>query len=99
MDNDFYLKISHFLNKDFLTNKALLAENLYYQKKLTSSKKIYNSLKSIGPTYSWYASKSIASILIKEKGIEESVKFIEKEFTSVSDPNFEHYYELSLIHI
>ena len=89
------IQISYFLNKEFLTNKALLAENFYYQRKLASSKNIYNSLKSIGPVYSWYASKSIASILIKEKGIEESVKFIEKEFNSLSDPNFEHYYELA----
>ena len=93
--SNFYLKISYFLNEEFLTNKALLAENLYYQRKLASSKNIYKSLKSIGPIYSWYASKSIASILIKEKGIEESVKFIEKEFNSLSDPNFEHYYELA----
>ena len=91
----FYLKISHFLNKEFLTNQALLAENLYYQRKLISSKNIYNSIKSIGPIYSWYASKSIASILIEKKGIEESVKFIEKEFNSLSNPNFEHYYELA----
>jgi len=93
--SNFYLKISYFLNEEFLTNKALLAENLYYQRKLASSKNIYKSLKSIGPIYSWYASKSIASILIKEKGIEESVKFIEKEFNSLSNPNFEHYYELA----
>ena len=36
------------------------------------SKNIYESLKSIGPTYSWYASKSIATILLedqKEKSI------------------------------
>ena len=93
--SNFYLKISGFLNKNFLTNKALLAENLYYQKKLESSKNIYNSLKSIGPVYSWYASKSIASILIKEKGIKKSVKFIEKEFNLLSKPNFENYYELA----
>ena len=31
--SNFYIKISLFLNNKFLPNKALLAENYYYQKK------------------------------------------------------------------
>jgi hypothetical protein len=38
--SNFYLKISLFLNKKFLTNNALLAENFYYQKKYQLSKKL-----------------------------------------------------------
>ena len=34
--SNFYLKISLFLNDKFLTNKALLAENFFYQKKMNS---------------------------------------------------------------
>ena len=93
--SNFYLKISLFLNKKFLTNNALLAENFYYQKKYQLSKKTYKSLKSIGPIYSWYASKSIATILLNEKGKKYSVNSLEKEFNSLSNPNFEHYYELA----
>ena len=93
--SNFYLKISLFLNKKFLTNNALLAENFYYQKKYKLSKKTYKSLKSIGPIYSWYASKSIATILLNEKGKKYSVNSLEKEFNSLSNPNFEHYYELA----
>ena len=93
--SNFYLKISLFLNKKFLTNNALLAENFYYQKKYQLSKKTYKSLKSIGPTYSWYASKSIATILLNEKGKKYSVNSLKKEFNSLSNPNFEHYYELA----
>ena len=62
--SNFYLKISEFLNEKFLPNKALLAENLYYLKNNKLSKNIYEKLKSIGPTYSWYASKSISRILL-----------------------------------
>ena len=93
--SNFYIKISLFLNKKFLTNNALLAENFYYQKKYQLSKKTYKSLKSIGPIYSWYASKSIATILLNEKGKKYSVNSLKKEFNSLSNPNFEHYYELA----
>ena len=46
--SNFYLEISLFLNSKFTPNKTLLAENFFYQKKYKFSKKIYNSLKSIG---------------------------------------------------
>jgi len=93
--SNFYLKISLFLNDKFLPNKALLAENFYYQKKNKASKSIYYSLKSIGSVYSWYASKNIASILLDEEGKKYSVTSLEKDFNLLSNPNFEHYYELA----
>jgi len=93
--SNFYLKISLFLNNKFLSNKALLAENLYYQRKNKESKKIYNSLKSIGPAYSWHASKNIASILLDEKGKKYSVRSLKKDFNSLQSQNVEHYYELA----
>ena len=93
--SNFYLKISQFLNKKFLTNKALLAENSYYQKKYKISKNIYGKLKSVGPAYSWYSSKSISSILLEEKGKEYAVKNLEKEFSLIPNLNFEHYYEMA----
>ena len=93
--SNFYLKISLFLNNKFLTNKALLAENLFYQEQNEISKNIYNSLKSIGPVYSWYASKSIAAILLNERGKKYSISILEDEFNLISNPNFEHYYELA----
>ena len=61
--SNFYLKISFFLNNKFTPNKALLAENFFYLQKYELSKKIYNSLNSIGPVYSWYASINLATIL------------------------------------
>ena len=93
--SNFYLKISEFLNEKFLPNRALLAENYYYQEKYNSSKNAYEKLKSIGPTYSWYSSKSISSILLEEKGKEYSVKILEKDFKSISKPDFKHYYEMA----
>ena len=93
--SNFYFQISNHLNKKFLTNKALMAENLYYKKKYKLSKNIYESLKPIGPIYFWYASKSIAKILLKEKGKEYSIRNLEKEFNLISNPTFENYYELA----
>ena len=93
--SNFYLKISEFLNDKFLPNKTLLAENLYYQKKYKFSKKNYEKIKSIGPTYSWYASKSISKILLQEKGKEYSIKILEKDFNFLKKPNFQHYYEMA----
>jgi len=93
--SNFYLKISEFLNEDFLPNKALLAENFYFQKKYEPSKDIYEKLKSIGPTYSWHSAKSISKILLKEKGKKYSIKNLEKNFNLISNPNFEHYYEMA----
>ena len=93
--SNFYLKISFFLNKRFLPNKALLAENFYFQKKYEKSKNIYNSLKSIGKVYSWYSSKSIAAILLDLKGEEHAIKSLENEFKLLSKPNFEHYYDMA----
>tara|TARA_Y100000590_G_scaffold58459_1_gene61795 strand:+ start:464 stop:2173 length:1710 start_codon:yes stop_codon:yes gene_type:complete len=93
--SNFYLKLSIFLNDKFLPNKALLAENYYYQKKEKLSKNIYESLKTIGPVYSWYASRSIAVILLDLKGKKNSISSLEKDFNSLTNPNFEHYYELA----
>jgi len=93
--SNFYLKISLFLNDKFTPNEALLAENFYFQNKDKESKNVYYSLKSIGFAYSWYASKNIAAILLNEKGIEYSLKILEKDFKLLSNPNFEHYYELA----
>tara|TARA_B100000315_G_scaffold243168_1_gene266259 strand:- start:108 stop:1826 length:1719 start_codon:yes stop_codon:yes gene_type:complete len=96
--SNFYMKISLFLNNKFLPNKTLLAENYLYQKKNELSKHIYQSLKSIGPVYSWYASRSIAKILLNEKGKKYSLSNLENEFNLLSNPNFEHYYELANIY-
>ena len=93
--SNFYLKISFFLNKKFIPNKTLLAENFFYQKKYKLTKKIYNSIKTIGPIYSWYVSRRSAVILTETKGKKYSTTNLEREFNLLSNPNFEHYYELA----
>jgi len=93
--SNFYLKVSFFLNKNFLPNKALLAENYYSQKKNKEAKNIYYSLKTIGPIYSWYASKNIAKIDLDEKGKEYALDNLVNDFNLLSNVSVEHYYELA----
>ena len=93
--SNFYLRLSLYLNNKFTPNKALLAENLFFEKKYKMSKKIYNSLKSIGPIYSWYASKSISTIISDKGNIDLSILNLEKEFDLLINPNFKNYYEMA----
>ena len=93
--SNFYLKISLFLNNKFSPNKTLLAENFFNQKKYKLSKKIYDSLKSIGPVYKWYAAVNLAMILSEIESKEQAMLSLEKEFDLLSNPDFEHYYEFA----
>ena len=93
--SNFYLNISLLLNNKFIPNKALLAENYYYQKKYKTSKNLYKSLKSIGPAYSWYSARTVATILLDTKNKKKSISSLEKEFNLLTNVDFEHLYELA----
>ena len=93
--SNFYLKISLFLNNKFTPNKTLLAENFYNQKKYNLSRKTYNLLKDIGPVYSWYASINSSIILLNTDGKKKAISNLNKNFNSISKPNFNHYYEMA----
>ena len=93
--SNFFLKISFFLNDKFTPNKTLLAENLFFQKKFKETIKIYELIKSIGPDYSWHASKNIALVLSYNEDKEGAVSIFKEEFDLLKNPNFEKYYELA----
>ena len=93
--SNYYLKISLFLNSQFVPNKTLLAENFYYKKKYEISKDIYNSIRSIGSVYSWYASKSVAMILTETEGKEYSTSVLKSEINLLPNLDFEKYYEIA----
>ena len=93
--SNFYLSISLFLNNKFQPNKILLAENYYFQKKYDLSKKMYNSIKKIGPVYSWFASQSISAIVEKTESKDKSVLYLKKEFSLLENVNFIHFYDLA----
>jgi len=93
--SNFYLNISLYLNDKFKPNIILLAENYYFQNKFELSKKTYNSAKSIGSIYSWFASKSISLIIKETENKKNSISYLKKAFDSLKNLNFNHYYELA----
>ena len=93
--SNFYLNISLFLNSKFTPNKILLAENLFSQKKNKLSKKIFNSLKSIGSVYSWHSSLNIAMISSSKDKKPSLISNLQKDFDALSNPDYENYYELA----
>jgi len=93
--SNFYLKISLFLNNKFLANKTLLAENFYNQKRYDLSRKTYNSLKKIGSIYSWYSSLNSSIILLTTHGEKKAISYLTKNFNSIPNPNFGHYYDMA----
>ena len=54
----------------------------------------YEELKAIGSAYSWYSSKSIYRILLKEKGKEYSIKKLEKLKISINEHLKEYIYDI-----
>jgi tetratricopeptide (TPR) repeat protein len=84
--SNFYLNLAKYLNPNFISFETLYAENFFIINKYEEAKKIYNEIQKQGSTYSWYASKQIASILIKQEKKNEAVIFLEKTFQKIKNP-------------
>ena len=93
--SNFYLKISLFLNKDFVSNKALLAENYLSIKNYDKAKKEYKSLKKIGQVYSWYSDMNLANIISISKSDEKAIIFLKNKFDKIKEPSVKNYYDLA----
>jgi tetratricopeptide (TPR) repeat protein len=78
--SNFYLNLAKYLNSDFKSFDALLAENFYKIKNYQKAKKIYNKIKQEGSAYLWYAAKQNAKILIKEDKRDNALKLITETF-------------------
>jgi tetratricopeptide (TPR) repeat protein len=84
--SNFYLNLAKYLNPNFISFETLYAENFSIINKYEEAKKIYNEMQKHGSTYSWYASKQIASILTKQEKKKEAVIFLEKTFQKIKNP-------------
>jgi tetratricopeptide (TPR) repeat protein len=84
--SNFYLNLAKYLNPNFISFETLQAENFLIIDEHNEAKKIYNVMQKHGSTYSWYASKQTASILIKQKKKKEAVSFLEKKFQKINNP-------------
>jgi tetratricopeptide (TPR) repeat protein len=84
--SNFYLNLAKHLNPNFISFEILYAENFFTIREYNKAKKTYNEMQKKGSFYSWYASRQVASILIKQKKKEEAVNFLEKIFQKIQNP-------------
>ena len=81
--SNFYLNIAKYLNKDFHSFDALLAENFYKIDDTISAKKIYKEFMAYGDAFSWYSSKQISRILVQENNLEKALKLLNKAYDNL----------------
>ena len=84
--SNFYLNLAKYLNPNFASFHSLYAENLFYIEEYEVAKKIYIEIKKKGAVYNWYASKQIASILIKQDKKKEAADTLRESFEKISKP-------------
>ena len=81
--SNFYINLAKFLNPNFLSYDALLAENFFILQKNHDAKKIYKKISKLGSVYKWYAAKKISVIMDEED--KDSVNFLSKSYKEI-DP-------------
>ncbi len=85
--SNFYLNLAKYLNEDFYSFDALMAENFYKIDNFKKAKKIYNKIGEKGTTFLWYAAKQNAKILIKEKKKKEALKILTNAYEKLEEKN------------
>jgi len=85
--SNFYISLSKFLNPNFLSYDALLAENFFILKKNQDAKEIYEKISKLGSIYKWHASKKISVIMDEED--KDSVNFLSKSYKQIEPGIYE----------
>ncbi len=81
--SNLYINFSKYLNSNFKSYDALLAENLLRLGKKADSKKIFLKLFEIGSFYKWNSSKEIALIIEDLEGNEKSLIYLTKIYKNI----------------
>ena len=81
--SNLYINFSKYLNPNFKSYDALLAENLLRLGKKIDSKKIFLKLFEIGSFYKWNSSKEIALIIEDTEGNEKSLIYQTKIYKNI----------------
>ena len=89
--SNFYLNLAKYLNPNFVSFDILYARNFFIIQEYEEAKKIYIEIKKKGSIYSWYASKQIALIFIKQDKKKYAMNILKKAFEKISNPTI---YEL-----
>ena len=85
--SNFYLNLSKYLNNDFYSFNALLAENFFKTDNFTQAKKIYKEMSKQGEAFSWYSAKQNAKIFIKEGKKKRALKLMTNTYEKLSEKN------------
>ena len=83
LQSNFFLNLSKYLNKDFISYDALLAENFYKIGDFKKAKKIYYNLGKHGDAFNWFSAKQLSSIFIQEKNKSEAFKLLDKSYKNL----------------
>jgi len=83
--SNFYLNLAKYLNKDFHSFDALLAENFYKINNYKKAKKIYINLGNRGEAFKWYSTKQLARIFVQEEKKNDAIKLVKNSFKDLAN--------------
>ena len=93
--SNFYLNLSNYLNPKFILNSTLVAENFYLNGEYNKAKKVLINFDKKYEFYYWFRVKKEAQILIKEKGYDDAIDFINSKFSKISKPNVKMIFDVA----
>ncbi len=93
--SNFYLNISTFLNPKFEFNHSLAAENYYLGENYESAKKVLKRFDKKDQFFYWFQIKKNAQIISKQQSKNQALKFINKEFVKIKDPNINMIFDVA----
>ena len=82
--SNLYINFSKYLNPNFLSYNALLAENFVMLKKYDEARKIYKKLFHGGSFYKWHSSKEVALILEDQDKKKEAADFLSEAYKNIN---------------
>ena len=91
--SNFYINLAKYLNDDFYSFNALLAENFYKTENFKQAKKIYKDMEKRSPVYMWFAAKQNTKILIKEGKKKQALKNLTNNYKKLKEKNIYEIYE------
>jgi tetratricopeptide (TPR) repeat protein len=93
--SNFYLNLSSYLNPKFILNLSLVAENFFVNEEYDKAKKVLKNFDKKYEFYYWFRLKKEAQIIIKKKGYNEGIDFINSKFDKINEPNIKIVFDIA----
>ena len=93
--SNFYLNLSSYLNPKFILNLSLVAENFFVNEEYDKAKKVLKNFDKKYEFYYWFRLKKEAQIIIKKKGYNEAIDFINSKFNKINEPNIKIVFDIA----